>query len=552
MEQATGLPAAVCSILARQGIKASEAELYLSPKLRDLLPDPMILRDMDKAAERLLAAVHQRDRIAIFADYDVDGGASAALLVSWLRMLDREVTLYVPDRLDEGYGPNVPAMRALARDHDLIICVDCGTLAHEPIAAASGADVLVLDHHLGSETLPPAVAVVNPHRQDESGELAYLCAAGVVFLLLVEANRRLRDTGPEGPNLIEFLDLVALATVADVVPLVGLNRALVRQGLIVMAARRRPGLVALADIARVDSTPKPYHLGYMIGPRINAGGRVGKANLGARILSTEDPHEAAGLAGRLDLLNTERRGIQDRVFVEAMEQATERGLDGPLVWAAGDGWHPGVAGIVASQLKEKSNRPAFVIGLDGELGRGSGRSVSGIDLGATVHQALSEGLLVKGGGHRMAAGLTVERDRLEHAMKRIGDLLERQGAARIGPRDLTLTGMLMPGGASVELIERIEDAGPFGAGVPAPRFAFPSVRITYVRRVGEKHLKLTATDGSEASLEVIAFDAFGSEIGPALESHGGAPFHLAGRLEINHWRGRQIPQLRLEDVARAD
>jgi len=283
------------------------------PKLRDLLPNPMTLRDMDIAADRLSTAVSRRDRIAIFADYDVDGGASAALLISWLRELGHKATLYIPDRMDEGYGPNVPAFEALARDHDLIVCVDCGTLAHEPITAALGTDVLVIDHHLGGETLPPAVAVVNPNRQDESGELGYLCATGVVFLLLVEANRRLRAKGTGCPDLIQFLDLVALATVADVVPLLDVNRAFVRQGLKIMAARRRPGLVALADIARMDSAPKPYHLGYLIGPRINAGGRVGKADLGARILSTEDPNEADALASRLDQPNTERRAGINRV-----------------------------------------------------------------------------------------------------------------------------------------------------------------------------------------------------------------------------------------------
>jgi len=551
MEQVTGLPPAVCATLARLGVHAREAERYLAPRLRDLMPDPVTLRDMGVAADRLIAAVNRRDRIAILADYDVDGGASAALLISWLRCLDREATLYVPDRLDEGYGPSEPAVRALATGHDLVICVDCGTLAHKPLSAAAGMDVLVLDHHLGDETLPPAVAVVNPNRQDESGELSYLCAAGVVFLLLVEVNRRLRAHGAAEPDLIQLLDLVALATVADVAPLVGVNRAFVRQGLKVMAARQRPGLVALADIAKMDSPPNPYHLGYLIGPRINAGGRVGKADLGARILSTDDPHEAAALAERLDALNSERREIQDRVHAAALEQATLRGMDGPLVWAAGNGWHPGVAGIVASKLQESANRPAIVIGLDGDTGKGSGRSVSGIDLGFAVRRLVSEGLLLKGGGHRMAAGLTIEREKLERAMERLGELLENQGAAEIRRRDLVVDGVLMPGGASLQLIERIEDAGPFGAGAPAPRFVFPSVQVAFARRVGDRHLKLRSEDRSGASLEAIAFGAYDCEIGPALEAHGGTPFHLAGRLEINLWRGRQTPQLRLEDAARA-
>lgn len=549
LEQATGLPPALCRVLARRGVPAQEAELFLAPALRDLLPDPRSLRDMDKAAARFLEAVEKRQRIAIFADYDVDGGSSGALLICWLRDMGLPATLYIPDRIDEGYGPNDAAMSALARDHDLIICVDCGTLSHGPIAAAEGADVIVLDHHLGGETLPPALAVVNPNRQDETGDLAHLCAAGVVFLMLVEAGRLLREAGHKGPDLLSLLDLVALATVADVAPLIGVNRALVRQGLTVMARRNRPGLVALADVARMDTAPTPYHLGFLLGPRINAGGRIGQADLGARLLSTVDPHEAGALAERLDQLNTERRDVENAVRAAAVDQATERGLDAPLVWAAGEGWHPGVVGIVASRLKEASNRPAIVIGFDGDEGKGSGRSVSGIDLGAAIQRLASEGLLIKGGGHKMAAGLTVARDNLEPAMARLSELLAKQGAADLGPADLRLDGVLMPGAATVELIEQIEKAGPFGAGAPAPRFAFPDVQIAFAKRVGESHLKISFSDGIGPRVDAIAFGAFDTDLGPMLEKHGGMRFHLAGRLEINSWGGRQRPQLRLEDAA---
>ncbi|MGC9367899.1 MAG: single-stranded-DNA-specific exonuclease RecJ [Paracoccaceae bacterium] len=551
LAQATGLPAPVAQVLARRGVAPEEAEGFLEPALRDLLPDPLSLRDMGAAAERVLHAVRKGERIAIFADYDVDGGASAALLIDWLRALGRQATLYIPDRIDEGYGPNVPAMRALARDHDLIVCVDCGTLSHEPIAAAEGADVVVLDHHLGGETLPPALAVVNPNRQDESGDLGHLCAAGVVFLLLVEAGRQMRASGMTGPNLLNSLDLVALATVADVAPLIGVNRALVRQGLKVMARRARPGLVALSDVSRMDSYPTPYHLGFLLGPRVNAGGRIGQADLGARLLATDNPAEAAALAERLDQLNTERREIENAVRDQALEQAEARGLDGPLVWAAGEGWHPGVVGIVASRLKEATNRPAVVIGLGGDEGKGSGRSIAGVDLGASIHRLATEGLLLKGGGHKMAAGLTVARDRLEEAMERLSELLDKQGAGEAGPADLRLDGLLMPGAATVELIQRIEAAGPFGAGAPAPRFAFPEAEIRFAKRVGESHLKLTLSDGMAARLEAICFGAFDGPLGPMLENHGGARFHLAGRLEINSWGGKQRVQLRLEDAARA-
>lgn len=548
--QQTGLPAALCQTLSRLGVVAEDVQTYLEPTLRALLPDPRSLRDMERASARILQAVRVRERIAIFADYDVDGGASAALLIDWLRQLDRKATLYVPDRIDEGYGPNEPAMAALAADHDLIICVDCGTLSHGPIAAAEGADVVVLDHHLGGESLPDAYAVVNPNRQDEDGALAHLCAAGVVFLALVEAGRQMREAGATGPDLMSMLDLVSLATVADVAPLKGVNRALVRQGLKVMAQRTRPGLVALSDVGRLDTAPKSYHLGFVLGPRVNAGGRIGKADLGARLLSCTDPHEAKSIAERLDVLNTERRDIEEAVRAQALEQAEERGFDAPLVWAAGDGWHPGVVGIVASRLKERTNRPSIVIGFDGDEGKGSGRSVSGIDLGAAIQKLASEGHLKKGGGHKMAAGLSLSRDQLEPAMERLTELLAKQGADKLGASDLRLDGPLMPGAATPELVEQLEEAGPFGAGAAAPRFVFPDVQIGFAKRVGSSHLKLSFGDGIGARIDAICFGAFDGPLGPALEQHGGARFHLAGRLEINEWGGRRSVQLRLEDAVR--
>lgn len=551
LAQQADLPRAVCQVLAQRGVPPMEAQSFLDPKLKELLPDPRNLKDMEIAAARFMHAAHQKQSIAVFADYDVDGGSSAALLLVWLRQMGMQATLYVPDRIDEGYGPNVPAMQALAKSHDLIICVDCGTLSHEPIAAAKGADVIVLDHHLGGETLPDCVAVVNPNRQDESGDLGYLCAAGVVFLMLVEAGRQMRAAGTKGPDLISLLDLVALATVADVAPLIGANRALVRQGLKVMAARKRPGLMALSDVARMDSAPNSYHLGFLLGPRVNAGGRIGQADLGARLLSTESMSEAEALAERLDALNSERRDIENSVRAAALEQAEDRGLDAPLVWAAGEGWHPGVVGIVASRLKETANRPAIVIGLDGDEGKGSGRSVSGVDLGASIQRLAAEGLLVKGGGHKMAAGLTVKRDQLEPAMERLSVLLAKQGAGQAGPADLKLDGTLTPNAATVDLIEQIEKAGPFGASAPAPRYVLPDLQVRFAKRVGESHLKLSLSDGMSSGLDAIAFGAFDGPIGQRLSNHGGARFHFAGRLEINSWGGRQNVQLRLEDAAEA-
>ncbi|MGZ2257568.1 single-stranded-DNA-specific exonuclease RecJ [Roseobacter sp. A03A-229] len=552
LAQQSDLPDAVAQVLARRGVSAAEAQAFLAPALRDLLPDPRSLKDMETAASRVMAALRAREKIAIFADYDVDGGASAALLMVWLRQMGQSATLYIPDRIDEGYGPNEAAMADLAAAHDLILCVDCGTLSHDPIAAAKGADVVVLDHHLGAETLPPAHAVVNPNRQDESGDLAHLCATGVVFLLLVELGRQLRADGQSGPDLMGLLDLVALATVADVAPLVGVNRAFVRQGLRVMARRERVGLAALADVARMDTAPTAYHLGFLLGPRVNAGGRIGAADLGARLLACNDPHEAAALAERLDQLNTERREIEASVRAAALDQAEGRGLDAPLVWAAGPGWHPGVVGIVASRLKDASGRPSIVIGLEDGIGKGSGRSISGIDLGQPIQRLAREGLLLKGGGHKMAAGLTVAEDKLDAAMARLGELLEKQGAHLAGAADLKLDGLLMPAAATVELTEMIEQAGPFGAGAPAPRYAFADMAIRFAKRVGESHLKISFAAPGGPTLEGICFGAFDGPLGPALEAHGGAHFHLAGRLDINTWQGRQSVQLRLEDAAAVD
>ncbi len=547
MAQVTRLPSALCQTLVLRGVTPETAEAYLAPALRDLLPDPMTLRDMAKAAERLLHAVTLRQRIAIFADYDVDGGASAALLIVWLRHFGVTPTLYIPDRIDEGYGPNVPAMASLGAAHDLILCVDCGTLSHEPIAAAA-CDVIVLDHHLGSETLPQAFAVVNPNRQDETGDLAHLCAASVVFLTLVEANRRLKAQGQQGPDLMSLLDLVALATVADVAPLIGVNRAFVRQGLKVMARRERVGLRALADSARLDQAPTAYALGFVLGPRINAGGRIGQADLGARLLATNQEGDAVALAARLETLNTERREIEAQVRELALAQVDAHGPDGALAWAAEDGWHPGVVGIVAARVKEALHKPAVVIGFEGDIGKGSARSVSGVDLGSAIHRLAAEGLIVKGGGHKMAAGLTLTRAQLLPAMQRLETLLARQGVSTQGAGELDITALLMPTAATVELIAQIEQAGPFGASSPAPRFAFADQAVT-TRRMGTGHLRVTFGDSAGARVDGVLFNAFDTPLGEALENAGHRRLHLAGRLEINHWNGKSKPQFRLEDAA---
>ena len=558
IQQRHGLPELVGRVLAARDVPIEEAAAYLDPKLRELMPDPFSLRDMEAAADRLSAAIRNQERIAVFGDYDVDGAASAALLHRWISALGlTPPTLHIPDRIDEGYGPNTPAMEALASAHDLLIAVDCGTLAFDPIAAAvaKGADVIVADHHLAAETLPECTAVVNPNRQDDDSDCGHLCAAGVVFLLLVATQKKLREAGAlpgSAPDLMSLLDMVALATVADVAPLIGVNRALVRQGLKVMAKRGNPGLAALADVGRLTSAPAAFHLGYVLGPRVNAGGRVGQADLGARLLSTNDPQQAREIAETLEIHNEQRRAIEASVLEASVAQIENRadGPSAPLVWAAEEGWHPGVVGIVASRLKEKYNRPALVIGFDeAGIGKGSGRSVEGVDLGRSIATCAREALFLKGGGHKMAAGVTVERAQLPAALERLTGLLEAQGAGAQGPRDLRIDGALAPSGATIELVETLEAAGPFGQANPAPRFVIPSAKISWAKPAGENHLRFTATDGAGGKLEAIAFRAFESELGEFLNSRQGRPVHLAGRVEIDDWGGRRRAKLRVEDAA---
>lgn len=549
LAQDSRLPLPVSRVLAARGIPAHEAPGFLDPKLRDLLPDPLTLRDMDRAAHRIVAAVQARQRIAIFADYDVDGGASAALLIDWLRRQGLEATLYIPDRIDEGYGPNIPAMQGLAAAHDLIICVDCGTLSHEALAAAAPRDVIVLDHHQGGETLPDVLAVVNPNRQDEDGSLGHLCAAGVVFLTLVQCNRLLRAAGLPQPDLVGLLDLVALATVADVAPLVGVNRAFVRQGLTIMARRERPGLVALSDVARLDSAPSAFHLGFLLGPRINAGGRVGRADLGAQCLSCTDPRLAEKYAAELDDLNRERRAIEATVREAALAQVDARGGDPLIAWAAGIGWHPGVVGIVAARMKEATGLPSVVIGVERGIGKGSARSVPGVDLGRAIQRLAQEGLLLKGGGHAMAAGLTVEEASIPAAMERLSELLAREMADRSGADELRISGLLDPAGATVELMQMLERAGPYGQAAPAPRFAFADQVIDSASIIGDSHLRLRFRSPGSPALEAVAWGAMIGPLGPALLGAKGRRFHLAGKLELSLWGGRERVRLRLDDAA---
>ena len=556
LAQRLDLPEIVGRILARRGVASEAAERFLNPTLRDGLPDPSHLLDMDRAVARLVDALERGETIAIFGDYDVDGATAAAVLKRFLVAVGGRVVVYIPDRQREGYGPNAPALLRLKRDGAAVaITVDCGIVAHAPLAAAAdaGLDVIVIDHHLGEPALPRAYAVINPNRLDEASPHRALAAVGVAFLLAVALNRALRGVGwyaarPE-PDLLAALDLVALGTVCDVVPLTGVNRAIVTQGLKVMRKRGNVGLAALADVAGITEPVGAYHAGFILGPRVNAGGRVGEADLGARLLSTDDPMEARALAQRLDALNAERREIEARVLAQASAQVESDGRRA-LAFAAGDGWHPGVIGIVASRLKDRYARPACVVAMADGVGRGSGRSVQGLALGPAVIAARQAGLLVNGGGHAMAAGFTVEADKLGA----LRDFLEARAGEALGEGDpvpeFGIDGVLACAAATPELAELIEQIGPFGTGNPEPRFAFPAVRVLRAEVVGGAHVRAVLADGAGAGrLKAMAFRALDSALGAAFLETGGRLLHVAGHLRVDRWQGRNAAQLLIDDAA---
>ncbi len=560
LAQKAGLPEIVGHVLAARGVGLDELGAFLDPTLRDQLPDPSSLLGMDAAVARIVRAVTDGEEIAVFADYDVDGATSAALLARFFGALGRAVTVYVPDRLTEGYGPNSAALRGL-RDHgvSVVVTVDCGTTAYEPLAeaAAIGLDVIVVDHHVAEPELPEAVAVINPNRLDEASEHGQLAAVGVTFLLVVALNRALRDAGWYGhghsePALMSWLDLVALGTVCDVARLTGINRALVAQGLKVMARRGNPGLVALADVAGIDERPTAYHAGFVFGPRINAGGRVGEPGLGARLLAIDDPTEAADLARRLDGYNKERREIEASVLEAAIAEAAGQAEAGePVIFVARPDWHPGVIGIVASRLRERFSRPACVIALDDGLGKGSGRSDAPVALGPAVIAARQAGLLVSGGGHARAAGFTVAADGVEALREFLADHILRQLDGRSPAPNYDIDGALAPSGATIELVELLDGIGPFGAGNPRPRFAFTAVRVVKADIVGTDHVRcvLAPAAGSER-LTAMAFRSADMELGRALLGTGGTAIHVAGYLQVNTWPGPSSARLVIEDAAR--
>ena len=552
------LPEIVGRLLAQRGIDHDEAPGFLAPRLRDQLPDPSHLRDMEVAAVRLVHAVREGETIAVFGDYDVDGATSAALLVRFFAAVGGRTRVYVPDRLREGYGPNTPALLRLHEEGArVVVTVDCGTNAHLPLAeaTAAGLEVIVVDHHVAEPLLPRATAIVNPNRLDEESPHGALAAVGVAFLLVVAVNRALRRAGwyaagRAEPDLMGWLDLVALGTVCDVVPLAGLNRAFVAQGIKVAKRSDNPGLAALTAVAGVNEPLDAYHLGFTLGPRVNAGGRVGAADLGAQLLATDDRVLAADLAQRLDTHNRERRDIEARTLEAAISMVEGATQSPVLVFAAAANWHPGVIGIVAARLKERYERPACVVALGDGVGRGSGRSIAGLPLGPAVIAARQAGLLINGGGHAMAAGFTVAAEKLdalrEFLVERLGDGLDHE---RLVP-ELQVDAALSLAAAQAELIGHIERLAPFGAGNPEPRFVLLGVRVEHTEAVGNGHLRCALADPFDtARLRAIAFRAVGTPLGQFLAETSGAAIHVAGRLRRDNWRGGDAVQLAIDDAA---
>lgn len=561
ISQVHGYSEMIARVLAGRGVGLDDAAAFLDPTLRSLMPDPDTLTDCRKAAERLALATRRRERLAIFGDYDVDGAASCALMVRFLRHFDIEADIYIPDRIFEGYGPNPPAIEQLIDNGaTLIVTVDCGSTSHESleVAARRGIDVVVIDHHQVGSSLPSCHALVNPNREDDLSGQGHLCAAGVVYLVLVNTLRVLRgqsDPRAASLDLLAQLDLVALATVCDVVPLRGLNRAYVVKGLIAARHMGNPGLAALLRKAAIGGPVTPYHLGFLIGPRINAGGRIGDAALGSRLLTLDDAAAADAIAGRLDELNRERQAMEAAMLAEAEAEVLAEygtGEGASVIVTARENWHPGIVGLIAARIKEKFRRPAFAIAFDPSgRGTGSGRSINGFDMGRLVRGAVESGLLVKGGGHAMAAGLTVERANLGRLRQFFEERAETVVRDLVSTETLKVDGALGASGATIELVDLLEQAGPYGSGHPQPIFAFPQHRLRDSRQVGSNHVKVTLEGQDGSRIDGIAFRATETPLGDFLLGSRGSTIHVAGSVSADLWQGNRRVQLRVTDAAKA-
>jgi single-stranded-DNA-specific exonuclease len=558
------LPEMLARVLAGRDVEIDAVDDFLDPTIRKLMPDPFTVTQMETAAKRIADAVVRGEKVAIFGDYDVDGATSSALLAWHLRHCGLDPLIHIPDRIFEGYGPNNEAIKALAaKGATLLVTVDCGTTSHEPLKLARqlGMSVVVIDHHQSGDELPEVDALVNPNRPDDLSGLGHLAAVGLVLITLVAVNRELRGRGfwtgemPE-PDLLGMLHHVALGTVADVAPLIGLNRAFVAKGLIAMRRRDHIGHTALMDVSRLNGPPEAWHLGFMLGPRINAGGRIGRADLGVRLLLEGDISEAARIAAELDRLNNERRVIEQAAEAQAEAEAlASLGLEdkGAVIVTASEGWHPGVVGLVASRLKEKFARPAFAVALEpGGIGTGSGRSISGVDLGKAVRNAVKAGILMKGGGHAMAAGVTLRKERLADFRAFMETALAADVANSRHENELLIDGAVSARAVTSEFVATLNRAGPFGSANPEPVIALPAHQLVYADEVGQAHLRVRFKSGDGAIVNGIAFRAVGQKLGNALAENRGQPLHVAGSLAVDRWQGTERVQLRVLDVAVPD
>ncbi len=561
LAQQSGLPPLIAQILTARGIRTETFKTFLEPRLRDLPPDPFSLQDMDKAANRIAEAIQAKERIALFGDYDVDGATSTALMMRFLKSVGLIATFYIPDRVKEGYGPNTPAIENLCTDHDLIITLDCGITAFEPLAKAKemGTDVVVLDHHAAEPELPTAVAVVNPNRLDDTSGQNHMAAVGVTFLSILATIKILEDanffvTTPK-PDARQWLDIVALGTVCDVVSLTGVNRAFVAQGLKVMAMRQNPGISALSDLANLDEKPNTYHAGFVLGPRINAGGRVGDANLGAQLLYEDDPQKARQIAQVLDQNNRDRQDIEKASLAEAVIMAEET-LDDQshLLFVIGKDWHPGIIGLISSRLKERYNRPVCAIALDQDgVGKASGRSIKGIDLGNLIIAARQKGLLINGGGHTMAAGFTVAADQIDalHAFM-TERIIAENGSEPLKPI-VSIDSIASPQSITLDLARNLDRLGPFGMGNPQPRFMLKNCRIIKMDVLKDVHLRMILGDSTgQGSLKAMSFRAVESPMGQALLKLAPSTLiHVAGTIRLNQWQGRETAEFTVDDAVLA-
>lgn len=564
ISQVAGLPEILGRVLAGRGATIDDVENWLTPSIKAYMPDPYVMQHMEIGASRLADAIKAKENIAIFGDYDVDGAVSSALVKLFCAAHGLEPAIYIPDRIFEGYGPNPDAINSLVDNGaNLIVTVDCGTVSHEALAEATkrNVDVVVVDHHLAGELLPDVTAVINPNRQDDLSNLGHLCAGGVVFMLLVATKRLLTQQGYyesakiTPPDLMSYLDLVALSTICDVVPLKGLNRAFVAKGLQVMHKRHNIGLRALGDAAGLTTAPTPYHLGFLLGPRINAGGRIGSSELGAKLLSEQDDIEADRIAALLDKLNNERKEMEKITLEEATTRVGDQideAPDMPIIFAGSKDWHKGLVGLVASRLTEKFHRPSCVLAIDEKSGTATGslRSISSVDIGRVVQKAKDDGIIIKGGGHAMAAGLTLELDRMKEVEDFFANELKDKVTHERAKMGLDIDGALTANSIAPNFMDQLERAGPYGQGNPTPRFVLPSHRVKFSKVVGENHIKCTIEASDQSRINAIAFRADGTELGDLLLDRTGEPLHIVGQLRRNSWNGRETIELTIEDAAK--